>query len=220
MFLAFLSLAVLGVVLLLTVIALYSRKDLLRFSSGEESSHRQTETARYRSRLSGGDHVRQSEKPAANDRVGEPVQTPSKSADSVKEKSSDQSPGFTFDRDGEERYIPVLERKEPIPGVRDSERLHFMATGVLYSMEAEKLPEKIKEKELTTEIEGTLALTSGHVVVYNDGDSKRFTLGSIEKHHFDDSFLIMKRKNVKYKKDVIKITKNPVEFTYILQTLL
>jgi hypothetical protein len=205
MFLAFLSLAVLGAVLLITVIALYSRKDLLSSSTGEKSSHRVSGPPDDRSERLEIDHDQRHEETRQGE-IPQPAEM-----DGGREPEKLQPGG---------RFIPVLERTGALPGVRDSEHLHFTAPAVLYSVESESIPEDIDEKGLSEEIEGRLALTSGHVVVYNDEDSKRFSLASIEQHRIHGSFLIMKRKNVKYKKDIIRIMKDPVEFIYILQALL
>lgn len=204
MFLAFLSLAVIGSLLLLTVIAFYNKKD----SSNMQSERR---AVGY-----GGPAM---QKTATGGQGNASLYGPSMRSVSSSEVSGNDAKERGEDKKG---FVPVILKHGEIPGVRERELVHFIDSGTLFFIESEQGPEEmdIDTDELTMVLEGNLVLTSKQIIVFNKEASKRILISSIAKHRFTGSFLIIKRKRVKKKTDVIKISRRPVEFSYILHTLL
>lgn len=122
---------------------------------------------------------------------------------------------------GEEGYIPVVNVERPVPGRAPHELIHYMGSGMLFAVETLSDPKEVvvDEKTLTSELEGDIALTSRNILIYNEKNTKKIPISNIEKIHFDDPYVIIKRKRVKKKKDILKILTDPSEFRYILNTL-
>jgi len=120
------------------------------------------------------------------------------------------------------KYIPVIRMDETIPGLSSRDLVHYLGSGALYTIETAQDPEElvINEKELSPVGVGKLLLSSKFILVYDNSFKKRILLSSIDKHHFQNYFLIFKRKKVKKKVDVLKIDDRPVEFQYIFHTLI
>ncbi len=202
MFLAFLSLAVIGSILLLTVIAFYNKKDSSNMQTERRSAGygRPVQSSATKS-LESGDSATHKSPP------GDSVST----AD-AKEKGGDKGRGF----------VPVIFKHGKIPGLREHELVHFVGSGALFFIETELNPGEINidPDELTPVLAGDLVLTSKQIIVFHEETAKKISISSVARHRFIDSFLIIKRKRVKKKTDIIKITRRPVEFSYILHTLL
>lgn len=118
-------------------------------------------------------------------------------------------------------YIPILHPERELPGINRHEPIHFLGSCKLYRVEEQRDPQELifDEKELTPELTGDVVLSSKKIVIYNGMNVKKIFLSSIEKYHFSNSFLIIKRKNVKKRKDILKLISKPTEFKYILQSL-
>ena len=118
-------------------------------------------------------------------------------------------------------YIPVLNIKNKIPGVGKVELVHFIGTGTLYTIESPKIPSQIRleDHKLVPVIKGDVVLSSKSLIIFNDKDMKKIVIEVIGKYQFRDSYLIIQRKNVKKKRDVLQIDYNLVEFKYILSAL-
>ncbi len=199
MFLAFLSLAVIGSVLLLTVIAFYNKKD---------SAEMQTERGSARRNV------------PAQSRTSKSLAGKRGDAVSRESPSGDSAPSADAKEKGR-GFLPVIFEHGKIPGVREHELVHFVGSGALFFIETELNPEQIDidPDDLTPVLAGGLVLTSKQIIVFNEETAKKILISSIAKHQFTDSFLIIKRKRVKKKTDIIKISRRLVEFSYILQTL-
>jgi len=119
-------------------------------------------------------------------------------------------------------YVPIIFEHGKIPGIREHELVHFIGSGALFFIETELGPDEIETipDEMAEVVAGNLILTSKQIVVYSKDAAKRIQISSIAKHKFKNSFLIIKRKRVKKKTDIIKIFQRPVEFSYILHALL
>jgi hypothetical protein len=148
-----------------------------------------------------------------------------KSSDRAKKKRSDNDEGDSEENkesEDEDYYIPVLHIERIIPGMGRGEVIHYLGSCSLFSLETADNPEQIKvdENQLTTVIDGEVALTSKTITIFNDENKKKFYFTSIEHYHFENSYLILKRKNVKRKKDILKIVTEPVSFKYILHALI
>jgi len=189
---------------LLTVIAFYNKKD----SADMQTEHRAAEH---------GGPVQSSTAKSLEHRGREAVSHKRPSGGSVsaagaKEKGEDRGRGF----------VPVIFAHGKIPGVREHELVHFVGSGALFFIETELNPGQIHidPDELTPVLAGDLALTSKQIIIFNEETAKKIPISSVAKHQFIDSFLIIKRKRVKKKTDIIKISRRPVEFSYILHTLL
>jgi hypothetical protein len=199
MFLAFISLAVVGVALFIAVVVFYSKKDFV-----EETVHN-------------------SHEPIANDPASNhsaPVQTfeiPKPVA--VKNELEREAPDTGGREEGE--YIPILRIKEEIPGLKGRELIHFAGKGTLYSLDSTADLEniEIKNDELELVVEGKLFLTYRYIFIFNNDVVKKFTIAAIEKFRFIGSHLLMKRKRVKTKKDILKITADLKNFKRILHAL-
>lgn len=213
MFLVFLSVAVAGTVLLLTVIALYSGKD-----AAEDTTH----VAGDQQGAGIAEHPETAGRPAAPEQQHEPrsqIVEPSQTERPVEREAGSGAPaaGGT----GTEGFVPVLHPPERVPDLKGNERVHFIAPAVLYSVDSTAPLEEIElGGQLKEELRGELVLTSGRFLVFRDGEVKRFNYALIEHFLFREGYFIMKRKNVKKKKDIMEIRENPVEFEYILRTLL
>ncbi|MFW6180545.1 MAG: hypothetical protein ACOC8N_02265 [Spirochaetota bacterium] len=108
-----------------------------------------------------------------------------------------------------------------MPELKGNERVHFIAPAALYSVESTAPLEEVDlDGQLNEELRGEVVLTSGRILLFREGEVKRFNYSLIEHFLFREGYFIMKRKNVKKKKDIMKVFKNPVEFEYILRTLL
>ncbi len=199
MFLAFISLTVVGVALFIAVVVFHSKKDFL-----EET-------------------VYSSQEPIANDPAPnhsvpvQPPQIPEQVA--VKQDQEQAAPDTGGSEEGE--YIPILRIKEEIPGLKGRELIHFAGKGTLYSLESGADLEniEIKNDELELVVEGKLFLTSRYIFIFNEDVVKKFTIAAIEKFRFIGSHLLMKRKRVKTKKDILKIAADLKSFKHILHAL-
>jgi hypothetical protein len=199
MFLAFLSLTVVGVALLVAVIVFYSKKDVL------------VDTVQKGHELIVHDYT-------PNHPV--PVQEPDTAEkDAVRRESKSGVPDKGNREDGE--YIPILRIKEEIPGLKGRELIHYAGTGTLYSLESTAELEKleIKSDEMELVVEGKLFLTSRYIIIYSGDTVKKFTIATIENFRFSGTHLIMKRKRVKTKKDILKIAADLKDFKHILHAL-
>lgn len=118
-------------------------------------------------------------------------------------------------------YIPVIDAGKAIPGVNKQEIIHFLSSGTLFNLETLTDPQKIvlNEHDLIPEIEGNIVLTTRTIVIFNEKNVRKILIDSIGMFHFQSSYLIIKRKNVKKKKDVLKISGNLPEFRYIFNVL-
>jgi hypothetical protein len=124
-------------------------------------------------------------------------------------------------RNDADHYIPVLKRKKGIPGVKEFELIHFFGRGVLFSLESLQNPAKImvNEKDLVPEIEGYVVLTSHKLVIYNGKPSRKIVYDAIGSFQFQDPFLIIMRKDVKKKKEVVRLLEKGPQFNYIFSVL-
>jgi hypothetical protein len=118
-------------------------------------------------------------------------------------------------------FIPVLNTNKEIPGVGKVELIHYIGTGTLFTIESPKIPSQIHlgDHQLVPEIKGDIVLSSKSLIIFNDQDMKKIVIEVIGKYHFRDSYLIIQRKNVKKKRDVLQIDFNLLEFKYILSAL-
>jgi hypothetical protein len=194
MLLAFLVLAIVGVVFFIAIIVFYSKKD---FSN------------------------------SANQVTAEiadpPALQPHPVPDAVVSTPSIEIQPEPHDQEeGQRNYIPILHFDEPIPGLKGRVFVHFDGSGSLFTLETPVKPSDIslKQDELESVLKGRLLLTSRYIVIFNEEIKKKFSIATIEQHHFQRSFMIIKRKNVKVKKDIIKIDGNLMEFQYILHALM
>ena len=199
MFLAFLSLTVVGVALLVAVVVFYSKKDVV------------VDTVQNSHELIVHDHAPNRPIPVQESDTAE--------KDAVRQQLKSDVPEK---RNREEvEYIPILRIEEAIPGLKGRELIHYAGTGTLYSLgstaELEKL--EIKSDELELVVEGKLFLTSRYIIIYSGDIVKKFTIAAIESFRFSGAHLIMKRKRVKTKKDILKIAADLKGFKYILHAL-
>jgi len=194
MFLAFLSLAVIGIALFVAVVAFYSRKD-----TPERTGQEYFESA-------------------VEDRISDQPPTIQESVitDSATERNAEHGHGGK-----EGTFIPILRIDEKIPGLKGRELIHFVGKGALYSLESTAELENLKfaPEDLELAVDGRLILTSRYIIVYSGAVVKKFTIAAIENFLFRNSFLVMKRKRVKTKKDVLKVSGDLGEFKYILHAL-
>lgn len=121
-----------------------------------------------------------------------------------------------------ESYIPVLHVDEPVPGLSVRDLVHYHGFGTLYALDSPADPAELTiiQEELAPVVEGKLLLTSKYILVCNGDIRKKIFLSSIEKHHFQKPFLVMKRKRVKKKRDILKISERPIEFQYIFHAII
>ena len=122
----------------------------------------------------------------------------------------------------EEDYIPILHVEKIIPGSGRHEPIHYIGSCAFFSVETLSHPKELilDENELIPLFEGDVALTSKNILIYNEQNKKKIYISSIEHYHFTNSYLVIKRKNVKKKKDVIKIITEATKFKYILHALI
>ena len=78
----------------------------------------------------------------------------------------------------------------------------------------------LENHELTTELEGNVVLTLKTLVIFNDRNVKKILIDSIGKYHFEGHYLVIKRKDVKKKKDVLELFDKLTEFKYIFNILM
>ena len=199
MFLAFISLTVVGVALFIAVVVFYSKKDFL-----EEAVH--------------NGHEPIANDPAPNHPV--PVQLSEIPEQVAVKQNLEQDESDAGGRE-EGEYIPILRIKEEIPGLKGRELIHFAGKGTLYSLEstAELENIEIKNDELELVVEGKLFLTSRYIFIFNGDVVKKFTIAAIEKFRFIGSHLVMKRKRVKTKKAILRIAADLRNFKRILHAL-
>ncbi len=118
-------------------------------------------------------------------------------------------------------FIPVVHPKGSVPGLGKLELVHYIGKGALFSIDTLKDPSQvhIEPNKIVPEIEGEIVLSSKSLIIFNNKNTKKIMLASISKYHFSNSYLIIKRKNAKRKKDVLHILENPADFRYILRTI-
>jgi hypothetical protein len=118
-------------------------------------------------------------------------------------------------------YIPVVHVNRKIPGLSKQELIHFIGPGALYNIETLKEPGEIdlKQYSLTPEIKGEIVLTTKTLLIFNAKNTKKIMIDAIGKYHFQDDCVIIRRKDVKKKKDVLKIFNKMSEFKYILSVI-
>jgi len=121
----------------------------------------------------------------------------------------------------EDFYIPVLRTERRIPGLGSNEAVHYLGSCAFFSLKSGTDLEQLafKTEELDPEIEGEVVLTSKNILVFDEEKHKRIYISSIEDYRFVDPYLVIKRKNVKTKKDVLKLEEERVKFKYILHAL-
>ncbi len=118
-------------------------------------------------------------------------------------------------------YIPVVRPKSSVPGLGKLELVHYIGKGALFSIDSLKDPSQIhiEPNKMKPEIEGEVVLSSKSLIIFNSKNSRKIMLVSIGKYYFRNSYLIIKRKNAKKKKDVLHVFGNPADFRYILRTI-
>jgi hypothetical protein len=137
--------------------------------------------------------------------------------DSVRTTETDN----VFPPEDADAFIPVVHPKGSIPGLGKLELVHYIGKGALFSIDTVKDPSQIhiERNKIIPEIEGEIVLSSKSLIIFNNKKRKKIMLASISKYHFSNSYLIIKRKNAKKKKDVLHILENPADFRYILRTI-
>jgi hypothetical protein len=118
--------------------------------------------------------------------------------------------------------IPIIRPGAEIPGLGKFELVHFLGKAGFGTLEDERDLEEIRIEgnEPQLELQGEIALTSKHIIVFDAQNAKKIPFGIIEKYRFQDSFLIIKKKKAKKKKTLLKIFVNTGEFRYILGALI
>jgi hypothetical protein len=118
-------------------------------------------------------------------------------------------------------YVPVVRVEREIPGLNKHELVHFVGTGALFSIETLSEPDEIElgKYALTPEIEGDIVLTTRALLIFNEKNRKKIIIDSIGKYHFQDDSVIIRRKDVKKKKEVLKLFNKISEFKYILSVI-
>ena len=204
MFLAFLSLAVIGIALFVAVVFFHSWKDkpertVQDYTEPEPAVHA---------------HVPNTLPNAQKPEIREEAATVTSESEGVSRTVS--TPGA-----GKGVYIPILQIDEEIPGLKGRELIHFDGEGSLYSLEstADLKNLEFSKDDLELIVEGRLLLTSRYIIVFKAAVVKKFTIAAVEDFQFKNSFLVMKRKRVKTKKDVLKVSGKLEEFKYILHAL-
>ena len=129
------------------------------------------------------------------------------------------------DTTGEERqdyYVPVLKPDRPVPGLGKNEAVHYIGSCTFFSLETLVDPGQLTfdKAELNMELKGEIVLTSKNILVFDGERLKRIYISSIENYRFFDPYLVIKRKKVKKKKDVIKLEGERARFKYILHALM
>ncbi len=127
-----------------------------------------------------------------------------------------------IDEGKEEDYIPILHVEKIVPGAGRHEPIHYIGSCAFFYIESLSDPKELilGENELIPLFEGDVALTSRNILIYNEQNKKKIYISSIENYHFTNSYLVIKRRNVKKKKDVIKIDTEATRFKYILHALI
>lgn len=122
----------------------------------------------------------------------------------------------------ENEYIPVMCTEKKIPGINKHELIHYIGSGILSTIDSLQDPSEIVlgNHELTTELEGNVVLTLKILVIFNDRNVKKILIDSIGKYHFEGHYLVIKRKDVKKKKDVLELFDKLAEFKYIFNILM
>ncbi|HEB30945.1 MAG TPA: hypothetical protein ENI15_08745 [Spirochaetes bacterium] len=118
-------------------------------------------------------------------------------------------------------YIPVVHVEREIPGLNKQELVHFIGSGALFNIETLAEPDEIELDKYTLipEIEGDIVLTTRTLMIFNEKNMKKIVIDSIGKYHFQDDCVIIRRKDVKKKKDVLKLFNKRSEFKYILSVI-
>lgn len=216
LFILSLSFALIGVLLLATLILFYYRAE----SPGESRSY--GEFSIDKPLYHGGEDLGESGATVGLKSAGDAGQVApgggAKGAAGVSEENEEEASSVQV-REGS--TIPVLQLNKPVPGIGRYELVHYSDRGAFASIEDSRDPEEIKldESRLSLEVEGEVVLTSRNIVIFNEKSSKKIPIYTIEKFHFYDAFLVMKRRSAKKKKDVIKIAGNLAGFMRILGTL-
>ena len=202
MFLAFLLLIVIGIALFVAVVFFFSWKD--------------------RSERTVQDYA----EPVVHDHI--PDSLPIAQQPEIREDAAVKSPEIGGSSESVGRtgagggvYIPILQIDEEIPGLKGRELIHFDGAGSLYSLESTADLENLEfsKDDLELVVEGRLLLTSRYIIIYKAAVVKKFTIAAIEDFRFKNSLLVMKRKRVKTKKDVLKVSGKLEDFKYILHAL-
>ena len=123
--------------------------------------------------------------------------------------------------------IPIIRPEKPIPGLGSFEIVHFFSKASVYTFEDPREPREVRLDSPETQLqsyqvvlEGDLALTSKNLLLFDEKTSKKIPFGSIETYHLFGGSMIIKKKNVKKKKTVVKVFGNFGDFQYILSALL
>jgi hypothetical protein len=123
--------------------------------------------------------------------------------------------------------IPIIRPEKPIPGLGSFEIVHFFSKASMYTFEDPREPREVRLDSPETQLqsyqivlEGDLALTSKNLLLFDEKTSKKIPFGSIETYHLLGGSMIIKKKNVKKKKTVVKVFGNFDDFQYILSALL
>ena len=138
------------------------------------------------------------------------------------EELKDRQEGGDEEEEREDYYVPVLKPEREVTGLGKNEAVHYIGLCTFFSLETPLAIEQITldSEELNPEMEGEIALTSKNILIYDGERLKRIYISSIEKYRFFEAYLIIKRKNVKKKKDVIKLQGERASFKYILHALM
>ncbi len=155
--------------------------------------------------------------PTANTDISIPEQTERRNEPAFNEPDFNE-PAFN----DENEYIPVMCTEKKIPGINKHELIHYIGSGILSTIDSLQDPSEIVlgNHELTTELEGNVALTLKILVIFNDKNVKKILIDSIGKYHFEGHYLVIKRKDVKKKKDVLELFDKFAEFKYIFNILM
>lgn len=214
LFILFVSLAILGAILLLTL-TLFSNRDR---AYPELSTYEQEYAIVEEPELSGQSGAL----PAEGPKEEKEQEVSREEADLQKGASGPSLAADSAEKDYSVAYIPVLPREGPIPGVRAAELLHYRGRGAYYSIDDGRDPGEmeIDISALSPAVEGDIALTTKHVVVFSENIAKTIATYMIEKYHFHGDVLVLKRKTAKLKKDVVRIDGDSERFRTTLQTLM
>ena len=146
--------------------------------------------------------------------------------DDEKSESHDDTPRISeiehaLPPEDADAYIPVVRPKNSVPGLGKLELVHYIGTGALFSIDSLKDPSQmhIEPNKMVPEIEGEVVLSSKSLIIFNSKTSRKIVLASIGTYYFRDSYLIIKRKTAKKKKDVLRVFGNPADFRYIFRTI-
>jgi hypothetical protein len=132
--------------------------------------------------------------------------------------------GYKGGSTGGERdsYLPVIHTKKKIPGLNRHDLVHYLGHGALFNVDTLSDPREIfpERLELKSGLEGALAVTTKYILIFNEKERKKILIDSIGKFAFSNSYLIIQRKKVKKKKDILRVFEKEEEFKYILDTLI